>query len=136
MTPRDAIAILYRRQADFAGRSGRAEALLALAFVLLVLGAVMGPVAWVLFPELFGRPASASAQGLRLAMGEVLGGLAFWAIFTVKPVAALLVRRLHDLDRSGRGLAVLLVPGAGLIVLIWWLVQKGTEGANRFGPQV
>lgn len=108
---------------------------MGLAFVGLVLAGVMGPVAWVLVPELFGRPASASVQGLRLAMGEVLGALAFWAIFTAKPFAALLVRRLHDLDRSARGLAVLLVPGVGLVVVIWWLCLRGTDGENRFGPQ-
>jgi uncharacterized membrane protein YhaH (DUF805 family) len=134
MTLREAISTLYHRQADFAGRSARDEAGWGLVYVLAVVAGFMGPVAWMLFPQVFGRPDSGSAQGLRLAAMEIVGALALWAIFTAKPMAALLVRRMHDLDHSGARLAALLVPGVGVIVLLWWLCQSGTKGPNRFGP--
>ena len=45
------------------------------------------------------------------------------------------VRRLHDLDKSGWWFLVFLIPFIGLIMLVW-MVQKGTPGANRYGPLV
>lgn len=133
MTPRAAIGSLYRRQADFAGRSGRAEFWGGFGFVLVIAICVLGPVLWAMFPQAFGRPDTGGAQGLRLAAMEVAGALAFWVILTVKPLAALLVRRLHDIDRSAHWLAVVLVPGAGLVLVLWWFLQAGSPGENRFG---
>ncbi len=49
------------------------------------------------------------------------------------PNLAVAVRRLHDTDRSGWWVLIGLVPVIGFLVLIWFYVQKGTEGANRFG---
>ena len=43
------------------------------------------------------------------------------------------VRRLHDIDRTGWWLLIVLVPIIGLLVLLWFYVQRGTPGANRFG---
>lgn len=134
MTPRQAIAALYRRNADFAGRASRAEAGWAMAFVLAVLLGVLGPVLWLLFPQAVGRPDTGGAQGLRLASGEVVGALAFWAIFTVKPVVALLVRRMHDLDRPGALALSAQIPVLGQGLLLVWLCQRGNPGPNRFGP--
>jgi uncharacterized membrane protein YhaH (DUF805 family) len=134
MTLREAIAALYRGNADFAGRSSRDEAGWGVAFVLAVLLGVLGPVLWLLFPQAFGRPDTGGAQGLRLAAGEVVGALAFWAIFTVKPLVALLVRRMHDLDRPGALALAGLIPGLGQVLLLVWLCQRGSPGLNRFGP--
>jgi uncharacterized membrane protein YhaH (DUF805 family) len=44
------------------------------------------------------------------------------------------IRRLHDLDRSGWWIFLVLIPLIGAIVLIVWYCTKGTEGSNRFGP--
>jgi uncharacterized membrane protein YhaH (DUF805 family) len=134
MMLQEAISTLYHRQTDFGGRSPRAEAGWGLAYVLAVLVGVMGPVAWMLFPQVFWRPDSGGAQGLRLAAMELVGALAFWLIFTVKPLVALLIRRMHDLGRSGMALLVVLIPVVGVIVLLWWFGQTGTHGPNRFGP--
>ena len=43
------------------------------------------------------------------------------------------VRRLHDLDRSGLYAFGLLVPLYNIYLGIILLFQKGTTGANRFG---
>ena len=65
---------------------------------------------------------------------------------TVKPLTTLLslacflpyfavdVRRLHDTDRSGWWLLIVLIPLVGGIVLLVWFCQAGTGGPNRFGP--
>jgi uncharacterized membrane protein YhaH (DUF805 family) len=57
----------------------------------------------------------------------------FFSLVTLLPSLAVGVRRLHDTDRSGWWLLLLLVPLVGMIVLIVWFVKSGTQGANRFG---
>jgi uncharacterized membrane protein YhaH (DUF805 family) len=49
------------------------------------------------------------------------------------PGLAVSVRRLHDLDRSGWWLLLVLTV-IGVILLIIWDFIKGTAGPNRFGP--
>ena len=44
------------------------------------------------------------------------------------------VRRLHDIDKSGWWILLLIVPLANLILVIMLLTRPGTQGDNRFGP--
>jgi len=67
------------------------------------------------------------ALGFQLTTG--IFGLA-----TFLPSLAIAIRRLHDLDRSGWWIVLVLIPLIGAIVLIVWYCSKGTEGSNRFGP--
>ncbi len=48
------------------------------------------------------------------------------------PWIAVSVRRLHDVDRRGWWL-LLVVTIIGSPVVLYWLIKKGTEGPNRFG---
>ena len=50
------------------------------------------------------------------------------------PNLAISVRRLHDLDKSGWWVLINLIPIIGFLIYIFWAVQKGTNGPNRFGP--
>jgi len=50
------------------------------------------------------------------------------------PSLGVLVRRLHDTDRSGFWIFIALVPIVGGIILIVWEATAGTPGPNRFGP--
>lgn len=50
------------------------------------------------------------------------------------PSLAVAVRRLHDTDRRGWWLLLLLIPVIGWIILFVFLVLRGQEGDNRFGP--
>lgn len=49
------------------------------------------------------------------------------------PSVSVMVRRLHDLDRSGWFALLALIPVLGGLVLLYWFVQRGTEGDNSFG---
>ena len=55
------------------------------------------------------------------------------ALALLLPSLAVLVRRLHDTDRSGWWALLLLLPIIGPIVLIIFAVLEGTPGPNRFG---
>ena len=57
-----------------------------------------------------------------------------FALSTLLPGLAVSVRRLHDLDKSGWYLLLVLIPLVGAIILIVWACQEGTRGPNRFGP--
>ena len=62
----------------------------------------------------------------------LLGGLYMLAVLI--PGIAVSVRRLHDTDRSGWWLLIILVPLIGAIVLIIFMVLDSTPGANQYGP--
>lgn len=48
------------------------------------------------------------------------------------PGVAVLIRRLHDTDRSGWWALLMAVPFANLVLLAFMFFD-GTQGANRFG---
>jgi uncharacterized membrane protein YhaH (DUF805 family) len=50
------------------------------------------------------------------------------------PSLSVLVRRLHDIDKSGWWFWIALVPFVGGIVLLVFECMEGTKGDNRFGP--
>lgn len=56
-----------------------------------------------------------------------------FALAVLLPSIAVVVRRLHDVDRSGWWYWISLVPLIGAIVLLVWFCSKGTTGPNRFG---
>jgi uncharacterized membrane protein YhaH (DUF805 family) len=56
-----------------------------------------------------------------------------WSLAVFLPSLAAGARRLHDTDRSAWWLLIMLLPLIGLIVLIVFFAQKGTDGPNRFG---
>jgi uncharacterized membrane protein YhaH (DUF805 family) len=62
-------------------------------------------------------------------LSMLLAILSFW------PALALIVKRLHDRDKSGWFALIMLIPIVGpllLLVGVWFM--KGTDGPNRFGP--
>ena len=57
---------------------------------------------------------------------------AVFALGSIVPALAVGARRLHDTDRSGWWQLIVLIPLVGIIVLIVFFCQKGTDGPNRF----
>ena len=64
-------------------------------------------------------------------MGPFAYGI--YALAALIPGIAVLVRRLHDTDRSGWWFFIALVPIIGAIVLLVFLVTDSKPGTNRFG---
>ncbi len=110
---------------------------------------------WALFAAIGGIATYIIDLGIGMPITRTIFSLA-----TFLPGLAVAVRRLHDLDRTGWWLLLVLVPlvlagivavvGAntvvmlvlivlylivlvGSILLIVWFCTKGTEGPNRFG---
>ncbi len=64
----------------------------------------------------------------------LLGLLCLWSLIIFIPALAVVIRRLHDTDRSGWWILISIVPLIGMIVLLVFYVSEGTRGPNRFGP--
>jgi uncharacterized membrane protein YhaH (DUF805 family) len=62
----------------------------------------------------------------------VLGTI--FSLATLLPSIAVMIRRLHDLDRNGWWWLIMFVPVAGWILLLVWMCTRGTNGPNRFDP--
>jgi len=65
-----------------------------------------------------------------------LFGIVAWAfsLAIIIPNLAIGVRRLHDTNRSGLWLLLVLIPLVGGIILIVWAAMEGTHGSNQYGP--
>ena len=66
----------------------------------------------------------------------VLGNVGVAAIFPillVLPTATMIVRRLHDLEKSGWWLLIVLIPLIGILYLIYLFIQEGDMNENIYG---
>jgi len=69
--------------------------------------------------------------GASLGVLAVLPMILTIALFL--PSLAVSIRRLHDLDKSGWWILIILIPLVGVLILLWWFCQRGSEGQNMFG---
>ena len=125
----DAVRVCMKEKyASFEGRATRAEYWYFYLFFILVLiggvivGAILGAV-------------------LSIGDGETAAGLAVivYAIITlgfVCPSISVLVRRLHDIGRSGWWFWIALIPCFGGIVIFIFTLLGSQEHNNKYGPYV
>jgi uncharacterized membrane protein YhaH (DUF805 family) len=60
---------------------------------------------------------------------------AFLTVFLILiPAISLVIKRLHDIDRSAWALLVVLIPYTGWLILVGMVLWKGNERYNSFGP--
>ncbi len=121
-----------RRYADFSGRSRRKEYWMFQLFVILlfmVLGAIIGVGGG--FSGMF-DPASGSSPSAMVWIVIALFVILIFAL--IVPALAVIVRRLHDQDKSGWFILIQFVPYVGGIIMLVFMCIDGTKGENRFGP--
>jgi uncharacterized membrane protein YhaH (DUF805 family) len=129
MTFMDSISACFTKYVTFSGRARRSEFWWFMLF--LTLGQVVA------------NAADSVVFGSNVIM---LGGMEFsynagyfgniFAMATFLPAWTVEVRRLHDTGRSGWWLLLLLIPVIGFIILLIWLIGKGTDGDNKYGPNL
>ena len=110
-----AIASGFQNYVNFSGRAARSEFWFWTLFSFLATAAA-GIVDMVAF-------ANAAVSPLNSLVSLAL----------LLPSLAVSVRRLHDLDRTGWWLLLVLTV-IGAILLLIWNCMKGATGPNRFGP--
>lgn len=124
MNMMDAVKTVLGKYATFSGRAGRAEFWWWTLFLVLLFLAISLVEGAILAPMLGSEAFSPDA-------GQPLGMLA--TVLVILPALAVDVRRLHDIDKSGWWYLIAFVPIIGSLILIYWFIQPGTEGENRFG---
>ena len=118
MSPVDWATRPLKKYADFSGRAPRAE---YWWFYLLI---IIGYVIAMILDSMLGLGQTVGPYGVLMAV---------FALAMLIPSIAAGIRRLHDTDRSGWWLLIVLVPLIGVIVLIVFFVTQGTPGPNKYG---
>jgi uncharacterized membrane protein YhaH (DUF805 family) len=111
MTFKEAVTSCYSNYATFSGRASRSEYWFFTLYHFLLI---------VICIALFS-----------VGIGRLLLAISLFANFL--PSISVLVRRLHDTDRSGWWYWFVLVPLIGPIMMLVWFCTRGTFGGNRFG---
>jgi len=89
---------------------------------------------WVLFTILGGLATELLDAAIFVPHGLLASPLnGVFSLLTFLPSLAVSVRRLHDIDRTGWWLLIVLTI-VGLFLLIYWACKSGTPSSNRFGP--
>lgn len=104
-----AVKTCFSKYFEFSGRAGRKEF-------------------WYFF--LFSMAISSLFSGSDSAFGSLI------SLILLFPSLAVGARRLHDLDKSGYLLFVLVIPLFGWLYLLFTWAQEGTNDENRFGQAV
>jgi uncharacterized membrane protein YhaH (DUF805 family) len=113
--------VVFKNYANFQGRARRSEYwYYALFNVILILPLYV--------TAMIGLVSEITAL-------SIIGGLGYIVILlgTFIPSLAAVVRRLHDVGRSGWYYFIALIPIAGPIILLVWLFTEGNSGANEYG---
>ncbi|RCL41491.1 MAG: DUF805 domain-containing protein [SAR86 cluster bacterium] len=123
----DAVKAYFLKWNDFRSRSSRSEYWWATLFVTLAsfpVGFIIGFVIGILF-----LTAGFSETTMEIVVGIVMLPI---QIFIIIASTCLVIRRLHDVDKSGWWYLIIFTI-IGIIPLLIWYCSKGTDGENRFG---
>jgi uncharacterized membrane protein YhaH (DUF805 family) len=110
---------VLKQYAVFSGRARRKE------YWFFVLFSVIISIVLSFIDKAIGFYDAQSGAGL-------LSGI--YALAVLIPSIAVTVRRLHDTDRSGWWILIVLVPLVGWIVLLVFMVLDSNPGDNKHGP--
>ena len=113
----NAVKAYFLKWNDFRTRSSRSEYWWATLFVGLASYLVGGVTEALVF--------NAMSIALLITMLPI-------QLFITIASTCLVIRRLHDVDRSGWWYLIVFTI-VGMIPLLIWYCTKGTEGDNRFG---
>lgn len=103
---------------DFNGRARRKE------YWMFVLYNIMFSAAAMFLDNMFGIAWGSLGYGpLYITYGLVI----------IIPNLAVLIRRLHDIGKSGWMLLIVLIPLIGVFWLLFLLVTDSTPGENQYG---
>jgi uncharacterized membrane protein YhaH (DUF805 family) len=121
---------VFKRGLDFGGRSRRREFWM-FTLVNIVLSLVASGIDTAIGIggfSAFTAPGTAAVMATPGIVSSIL------ALVLLLPSLAVSIRRLHDTDRSGWWLLIMLVPLVGAVVLIVFWAMDSKPGSNRHGP--
>ena len=116
--------VVFENYANFKGRARRSEYwyFTLVQFILLISFIIIGAILGSLFDNALGG----------LFVGYMV--FCFYSLATVLPTLGVVVRRLHDVGKSGWFYFISLIPVIGAIWLLILLCTEGNSGENDYGP--
>ncbi len=124
----DSIKAYWRNYANFKGRTSKTTFWWTILFLALASALISA-----LFP---GAVEFNNVGGFDIPSRTDSIAQNVWSIATILPSIALGVRRLQDIGKPGTYLWFILIPIAGIIMLLIWFLQPGQAGANKDGEPV
>ncbi len=124
----DSVKTCLSKFATWQGRASRSEYwyFFLFNFLALAIAALIDNVLGTTFK--FANPATGMEQSIGYGYLYLIAALGLFL-----PNLAVMVRRLHDTNRSGWWYWIALVPLIGIILLIVWFCTRGTQGNNDYG---
>lgn len=119
-----AIKSYFVKYAVFKGRARRSEFWFTVLFTVLVSAAV----------SIVAPGQKELVMGVQVDQQSPLSQL--WSLATVVPSLAVTWRRLHDIGKSGNYFFYILIPIAGVIMLLIQLTKDSEPDENQFGAPV
>ena len=113
---------VLKQYADFSGRARRTE-----FWMFILFNAIIG-LALIMVGAI---AAAISNSGSTFFIGIVL--LCIYNLAIIIPSLAVIVRRLHDIGKSGWCYFVGLIPLVGAIILFVWYCTDSQAGENKWG---
>lgn len=101
------VSLFFKNYINFKGRSRRSEYWWVCLFNMIV------------------------STVLTIALPDIAG---LWTLVVCIPSLSLMVRRLHDIGKSGWWYLIGAVPLVGGILLVIWFCRDSQPGANKWGP--
>ena len=127
----DSIKNAFVKAFDFKTRSSRAEFWYFYLFTVIV-GMIGIQVDQYLSLELIRFELSRSPNN-----EFILGHFYTFTYFLfLVPSLSLYVRRLHDTDRSGWWLMIMLIPFIGFVTITMFWLLKGNDKSNKYGDPI
>lgn len=120
----EAIKAFFTKYVTFSGRARRSEYWFAVLFTTLVSAAIA-----IIWPG-----TTDYVNGIEIQRNSMMSDL--WSLAILLPSLAITWRRLHDIGRKGTYFFFILIPIAGIIMLIVQLVKDSEPGANAYGEPV
>jgi uncharacterized membrane protein YhaH (DUF805 family) len=111
-----AISSGFTNYVNFSGRATRPEYWYFILFLLI------------------GGIVTATIDVLVFGATEIGPANVIFSLATLLPSLAVLIRRLHDIGRTGWWVLLSFIPIVGWIILIVWACQRGEPGPNAYGP--
>lgn len=122
------IQSITRKYFTIKGRANRKE---FWSFVLFnILFSALGGFLVGLFGSFAGNHLDYSA-GL-LILNSLMAILIIYSLYTIIPNITLSIRRLHDLNITGWGILLFMIPLVNVIMFVILLVIPGSDGKNKY----
>lgn len=113
----DSVRNVFNNYANFSGRARRRE------------------YWWFALFAFISGLATATLDGFLFPGNDVSPINSLLTLGLIIPNFAVGARRLHDIGKSGWWQLILLIPLIGVLVLIYWNIQKSDPGPNEHGPE-